>query len=659
MTELHDESIGLIVTSPPYWDLKDYSEDSQIGLGQSYKEYLVELGKVLAECVRVLQPGRFFALVIGTRVSDGDLKHIPRDVIGLLNDLGMTLKKEIIWVKPKGTQGLWQRGTTQYLKRKPYPGCANINIQHEFILIFQKPGEFPVRKDMALAADFIKEVSWSVWELPVSKVKGHPAPFPKEIPRRLIQMFSYPDDLILDPFLGSGTTCLAAAELGRRSVGYEISPEFCRMAAEALSKLEGPLLEGLAATEEIPGVDEETDWEFVGADTRYATHDFHRYSSKFIPQIANRLLMRYSSPGETVLDVFCGSGTTLVEAKMLGRNVIGLDLNPLAWLISKVKVTNLPEEKLRLASGPFLAGLERHINVVRIGRKSYQLALWDDLGEESGPFLPAPCFPNADQWFQPQVIQELLTITAHIRRVGDTDLQDFLICALSAILRTVSNAASGFGNLMIDKSKRRITDTFERFRRQVMAMCEGMREFNVRCSWSSAKAQVILGDARNLNFLANDAVDLIVTHPPYIAAVPYAEYQKLSLNWLGEYFQERFPSEAVPSLQPRHLDRQIIGGQRSQKDVVERYRTDMAVVFREMFRVLKPGRVCCVVIGNPVVKGQTVPLNLEFRQMARAAGFRFEEEIVRGKYQTTMGKMKEEYILIFRKLSPALSRGVA
>jgi DNA modification methylase len=234
MKELNNESIGFIVTSPPYWDLKNYNHKTQIGLGQSYKEYLCELKKVFNECYRVLNSGKFFALVIGTRISNGDLKHIPMDCISLLKDIGFILKKEIIWVKPKGTQGLWQRGTTKFLKKTPYPGCVNINIQHEFILIFQKEGEFKHTQTAKLSEKFIKDVCWSVWELKVSQLKGHPAPFPLELPLRLIKMFSNPEDVVLDPFWGIGTTSLAARMLGRKSIGYEISENYCRLGVENL-----------------------------------------------------------------------------------------------------------------------------------------------------------------------------------------------------------------------------------------------------------------------------------------------------------------------------------------------------------------------------------------------------------------------------------------
>jgi len=237
MKEIDDGSIGFIVTSPPYWDLKNYNHKTQIGLGQSYEKYLTELKKVFKECYRVLKDGRFFALIVGTRISNGDLKHIPMDCISMLKKLGFTLKKEIIWVKPKGTQGLWQRGTTKFLKKMPYAGCPNINIQHEFILIFQKKGNFEYNENEKLSEKFIKDICWSVWELKVSQLKGHPAPFPLELPMRLIQMFSDSKDIILDPFWGIGTTSLAARMLGRKSIGYEISENYCKLGVENLRQM--------------------------------------------------------------------------------------------------------------------------------------------------------------------------------------------------------------------------------------------------------------------------------------------------------------------------------------------------------------------------------------------------------------------------------------
>ncbi|MEA3401284.1 MAG: site-specific DNA-methyltransferase [Armatimonadota bacterium] len=242
MAALNRGSVQLIVTSPPYWDIKNYRNSGQIGLGQSYEEYTAELHLVAEECKRVLAPGRFLCWVIGTRVSHGQLKHIPSDCIEVFGDHGYTLRKEFIWKKPKGTQGLWQRGTTQFLKDNPFPCQAAINIQHEFILVFQREGEFKPPRRSRLSEDFIKRVAWSVWELPVSRTKGHPAPFPIQLPERLTHLFSYPGDTVLDPFAGTGATLIAARNAERIGVGYEISEEYCQLAVAEISKAPTPLL---------------------------------------------------------------------------------------------------------------------------------------------------------------------------------------------------------------------------------------------------------------------------------------------------------------------------------------------------------------------------------------------------------------------------------
>jgi len=234
MREIPNNSAHLIVTSPPYWSLKEYGKNEHIGFDQAYEEYIRDIAEVLKESARILKPGRFACLVVGTAVSDLEMKSIPSDVIAVMKEIGFTFKKEIIWVKPKGVQGLWQRGTTQFLKDKPYPCNLNLNIVHEYILIFQKEGqpELELQEEEKLSEDFIKKVAWSVWQLDVSKTKGHPAPFPEELVRRLILLYSFKGETVLDPFLGSGTTTKVAREVERNSIGYEINLDYLELIKE-------------------------------------------------------------------------------------------------------------------------------------------------------------------------------------------------------------------------------------------------------------------------------------------------------------------------------------------------------------------------------------------------------------------------------------------
>jgi site-specific DNA-methyltransferase (cytosine-N4-specific) len=377
---------------------------------------------------------------------------------------------------------------------------------------------------------------------------------------------------------------------------------------------------------------DEFDWECEREDTRYLTHDFHPYSSKYIPQIPRNLILALSKKGDTVLDCFVGSGTTLVECRLLGRNAIGVDINPLGCLISKVKSTPIDPQTLMDRTNKLLERIKEKINIVRgfPTISSYVRHSTDDLHNS----MDLPYMPHIKYWFQPHVIKELAIIKQHIDAIDDVDIRDFFLVAFSSIIRGVSNAASGFGNIMRSKNPPLKTNTFEKFANRVRRMCLKMKEFNSVAD-NSVSIKVVLADARKLGSLLTEQVDMICTHPPYMASVPYAEYQKLSLWWLG--------------YDPRKLDSELIGGQRTREDTAERYIRDMSHCFSEMYKVLKEGGYCCTVIGNPVWKGKVWPLNQIFREMGEAHGFKFLKEIVRGKYKMTMGKMKKEYILIFKK----------
>jgi DNA modification methylase len=231
MPEIESGSVQFVVTSPPYWNLKRYGSRGQLNPKQAYLEYLNQIQNVLREVKRVMEPGRFVCINIGTVVSNDRMRAINADIQKIMQDLDFTFKKEIIWVKPKGTQGLWQRGVTKFLKTEPYPCFFNLNIMHEYILIFQNYGSLRVNltHKNRLSEEFVKQVAWSVWAMPISFTKGHPAPFPYAIPERLIKLYTFENDTVLDPFGGSGTTMKAARDQKRNSIIYEINPEYIKL----------------------------------------------------------------------------------------------------------------------------------------------------------------------------------------------------------------------------------------------------------------------------------------------------------------------------------------------------------------------------------------------------------------------------------------------
>lgn len=234
MSQISDKSVQLIVTSPPYWQLKDYGQDNQIGFNDSYEQYINNLNLVWQECYRVLSEGCRMCINIGDQfarsVYYGRYKVIPirTEIIRFCEALGMDYMGAIIWQK---TTTMNTTGGGAIMGSFPYPRNGILKLDYEFILIFKKLGIPPKPSIEQKELSRIEKEEWnkyfsSHWTFNGVRQHEHIAMFPEELPKRLIKMFSFVDETILDPFAGSGTTSLAARKLGRNSIGYEINDSF-------------------------------------------------------------------------------------------------------------------------------------------------------------------------------------------------------------------------------------------------------------------------------------------------------------------------------------------------------------------------------------------------------------------------------------------------
>jgi len=237
---IRDESIHLVLTSPPYWKLKKYNpNDRQLGHINDYEAFLSELEKVWKEAYRVLVPGGRLVCVVGdvclSRRANGRHVVVPlhADICVICRKIGFDNLNPIIWHKISNAS-YEVEGSTKFLG-KPYEPNAIIKNDIEFILMQRKPGGYrkPTEEQRRLSLIDKKEYNkWfqQFWQITGASTREHPAPYPLELAYRLVRMFSFVGDTVLDPFSGSGTTMVAALKADRNSIGIEIDPDYCRIA---------------------------------------------------------------------------------------------------------------------------------------------------------------------------------------------------------------------------------------------------------------------------------------------------------------------------------------------------------------------------------------------------------------------------------------------
>jgi DNA modification methylase len=395
---------------------------------------------------------------------------------------------------------------------------------------------------------------------------------------------------------------------------------------------------------------------------RSPIHSFHRYFGKLIPAIPAFAIQEFTRPGDVVLDPFCGSGTTLVEAKLNGRNSIGVELNPLARLIAQVKTTTYDITQLKS-------------DVENICRRAEQL-----LG--LGCLDPLPYCVNMDHWFQPHIQHQLSSLRAAIHESTSAAGQDFFLAVFSSIIRNVSNADPR--HIFPGYSKRlRSLDVEGAQRPQPLEIFPGAARKRIAALSSyrdipETFSRVIAGDACRLSEYHTGTVDLIVTNPPYISSIRYLETIKLEMSWLGmlagqsDYISldrrilgsERFyrseyqilPETGVASVD-QLTAKLYMSGHHKMSYTVARYFHGLSQSLSEMTRALRPGGHLVVKISGSYVRGFSVPTHRIFSELAMEKGLHevdaFPDKI-RGRSLLTRrnsySKMIDhDWILIFRK----------
>jgi site-specific DNA-methyltransferase (cytosine-N4-specific) len=359
-------------------------------------------------------------------------------------------------------------------------------------------------------------------------------------------------------------------------------------------------------------------------------HDIHPYFASFNPAIPRTFIEWFTGKGDVVLDPFCGSGTTLVEARLEGRPCIGIDVNPLACLISKVKTTPIPEAQLERTKD-LLNGIIEDLHAIH-GQSTL-------VGRPVPVISKIPDFLRRDFWFKPSVLRELGVIRAHIDNIKNKDLRDLCSVALSSIIVKVSNQAHESRYQRIDK-KVGLYEPFSLFEAKLKAMVGRVREFALLAENSFTR--IACQDLRYCT-VEDEIADLIVTSPPYLNAWDYNLYQKFRLHWLGFDHLSLRRAEIGAHLKHSYID-----------DPVGEYSNDLDLCLRQMFRMLRKEGICCIVIGESTIKGRHVDVGMLLESLASNSGFKTErkyKQAILGPHfsQSRSVTSKTETILVLKK----------
>jgi len=369
-------------------------------------------------------------------------------------------------------------------------------------------------------------------------------------------------------------------------------------------------------------------WDYRGEKTKSHTHGIHTYPAMFIPQVGRRLLERYSKEGDTICDIFCGSGSSLVESRLIGRNAYGIDLNPLAIFLAHAKTTPINPKKIT---------------------KDY-FALIDRVAKIKDKEIQRPDFKNIDFWFKEKVIVKLAKLKKAIREIKDETIQNFLLVAFSETVRYCSNTKTGEFKLVRikgEKLEKHDPDVIGIFRKHAEKNIVGMADFYKdakKDSWT----KIIYGDSSKDNGIKDNSIDCIITSPPYgdsRTTVAYGQFSRLSAQWI-DVFDD--PNDASG------VDNDLLGGRATKnlthtlssdylreslekiakqdearaKDVLS-FNIGLNECLKQAHRILKPKKYFCLVIGNRLVKQVRIPTDFIIAELAEKIGFTCEDIIVR------------------------------
>lgn len=360
------------------------------------------------------------------------------------------------------------------------------------------------------------------------------------------------------------------------------------------------------------------EWDFIGEDTQQHMHSIHPYPARMIPQIPLKAMNNWTKEGDTILDPFSGCGTTLLEAILNGRNVIGVDNNSVACLISKVKGIKYTKKEIQ--------DLHNFLGIFDFMIK--------------GNITPdIPIYNNMEYWFAKSAIKELGKIKACINTLHG-NVKSVALCCLSAIIIRISYQYSD------TKYVRKITDynegtAYKSYKAKLKSVIENIEKINGQ---KTGHSSIIQADGRNLTKIGTETIDMIITSPPYLNAYDYHKYHRHRIQWINGDVAYARDNEIG-----KHDTFTRKGA------TPDKYFEDMKKCFMEWSRIMKHGSYCLIVVGDAIVGGKPVKVGDNFIEIMDCLNLKCENRWIRNlditrKSFNQQSRIKKEHVILFKKI---------